>query len=286
MRTGPAGALAAAVALVLLAGIGDRLTRDDVAFTLIYLAPVALAAWRVGLAGGLAVAALAAATSLAASQASLSPAVRFWNVATELSVFGLLAALLADLRRRLALESERALTDPLTGVANRRALLKALREELERVRRHRRPLTLALLDLDDFKRVNDTLGHAAGDEVLATVAHVLRRRLRGVDTVARVGGDEFALLLPETAAHESAALLEELLRLVPGALAPGGFAVGLSVGAVTFEAPPASVEEALGQVDELLYAVKRQGKGGLRHAAGRVAPARSHGGAGPSGAGG
>lgn len=263
----PRAALAASAALVLAAGIGDRLTGDEVAFTLAYLSPVALSAWRAGRAAGLLVAALAAATSLLAGRTQPSAAVRGWNLATELAVFGALATLLADLRGRLDRESQRALTDPLTGLRNRRAFREALLQELERDRRHRHPLTLALLDLDDFKRVNDTLGHAAGDEVLTRVAGLLRGRLRAVDVVARLGGDEFALLLPETSLPEARTVLQDLSRLVPAGLAARAGAVGLSLGAVTFGRPPASVEEALDEADRLLYEAKRLGKGRLRHEA-------------------
>ena len=256
------------VILVILACIGDYVSADDVAFTLIYLAPVALAAWEAGRTGGLVVAAAAALCALLGNLGHvppLSPVVQFWNLLTELGVFATVAALLASLKQRLVVESERALTDVLTGLKNRRGFQEAARAEIERARRNQQPFTLALLDLDDFKQVNDTLGHEAGDEVLVAVSDLLRERLRVVDVVCRVGGDEFALLLPETAASEAATAFRDLLTRVSSTMHERGWAVGLSVGAVTFNSAPRSLDDALRETDTLLYEAKRAGKGQSRH---------------------
>jgi diguanylate cyclase (GGDEF)-like protein len=107
-------------------------------------------------------------------------------------------------RRRAALERERdglrdsALTDPLTSIANRRALLARAEHEIARHRRAGRPFALVMLDLDGFKALNDRFGHGAGDDLLRDVAVALRRAMRAQDTVARIGGDEFCVLAPET----------------------------------------------------------------------------------------
>jgi diguanylate cyclase (GGDEF)-like protein len=265
--TGPA-ALGLSVALVILAGIGDYLTDDDVAFTLIYLAPVALATWTAGRTSGLAVAVVAALFSFLGNRSHvppLSPSVQFWNLATELGVFSSMVALLASLKRRLQSESERALTDVLTGLKNRRAFQEAASVEIERARRHERPFTVALLDLDGLKQVNDTQGHEAGDRALLTLSDVLRRRLRAVDIVCRLGGDEFALLLPETTASEADTVFRDLLSQVPSSMEQRGWPVGLSLGAVTFNTVPRNIEEALREADALLYQAKRAGKGQARH---------------------
>ena len=89
-------------------------------------------------------------------------------------------------------------SDPLTGVANSRVFLELLKREIARARRYKRPLTLAYLDLDNFKSVNDILGHAMGDKVLQTVVSTVNANIRVTDVVGRLGGDEFVLLLPET----------------------------------------------------------------------------------------
>ena len=259
--------LTLASALVVLAGVGDKVSGDDAVFTLIYLGPVALAAWNAGRTEGMLVAVLAALTSHLANRGHfppLSAAVQFWNLATELGVFTSTVGLLGALKQRLEFESERALVDPLTGLKNRRAFEEAALVEIDRARRYGRPFTVALIDLDDFKRVNDTLGHQAGDQVLVAVSSTLRRLLRSVDIVARLGGDEFALLLPETALSEAATVFRDLLNEVPSRMQERGWTVGLSVGAVTFDAPPGTLDAALNAVDQLLYEVKDSGKGGVR----------------------
>ncbi len=267
-------ALGLATAGVVLAGIGDHVSGDDVAFTLIHLGPVAVATWSAGLGSGLFFAAAAALSSFVANGTHLPPlsdAVRFWNFSTELAVFAVMAALIASLKRRLDFESEMALTDTLTGLKNRRAFQEAAVAEIERARRHGRPFTVALIDLDGFKHLNDTLGHEAGDKALVAVSGLLLGRLRGVDLVARLGGDEFGLLLPETAAEEAAAVFRDLLEQVPS-LRERGWPVGLSLGAVTFNCAPPNLDDALREADGRLYEAKRAGKGRVRHDAW---PARS-----------
>jgi diguanylate cyclase (GGDEF)-like protein/PAS domain S-box-containing protein len=144
-----------------------------------------------------------------------------------------LVALAADeaavaLQRRAAMREleEAALTDPLTGVANRRAFDRALVAELARCRRSKQPLALAVMDLNDFKALNDAEGHEAGDLVLRAVATAWAGELRLTDTLARLGGDEFAVLLPDCG-HDAAPVLAERLRRVVPHLAGAG--VGIAV---------------------------------------------------------
>jgi diguanylate cyclase (GGDEF)-like protein/putative nucleotidyltransferase with HDIG domain len=123
-----------------------------------------------------------------------------------------------------------ATTDPLTGLANHRRFQERLRAELARAARHDRTLALALVDIDHFKAVNDAGGHAVGDEVLCAVAEHLREHLRGEDVLARIGGDEFALLLPESDAASAAAALERARQTVERAPLRAGARVTISVG--------------------------------------------------------
>ncbi len=118
----------------------------------------------------------------------------------------------AELMARL---SELAHTDPLTGLPNRRAWADELERALQRARRTGEPLTLAMLDLDDFKAFNDTFGHAGGDRLLEQTADALRAQLRPDDVIARLGGDEFAILLPDCDAGGAAVVLKRLLAAAP-----------------------------------------------------------------------
>jgi diguanylate cyclase (GGDEF)-like protein/putative nucleotidyltransferase with HDIG domain len=123
-----------------------------------------------------------------------------------------------------------ATTDPLTGLANHRAFQERLQAEVGRAQRHGRPVAVALVDVDRFKDVNDAGGHAAGDQVLRAVAVHLRAHLRAEDLLARVGGDEFAVLLPEVGAGEAAAALERARRTIERAPFAGGAHLTISVG--------------------------------------------------------
>jgi len=156
-------------------------------------------------------------------------------------------------------------TDPLTGVANPRAFLECLDAELYRARRYKRPLSLACIDLDNFKKVNEQLGHSAGDELLRFIAQHIVRNVRASDVVGRLGGDELAILLPETGSAGAKAAAEKVRRHLHNAMADSPMAVTLSVGAVTFESPPASAGEAVNVADRLMYEVKGSGKNDVAH---------------------
>lgn len=185
------------------------------------------------------------------------------NAAERLGRFADLVALAianAEARQRLI---DEAATDPLTGLANHRTFNERLREALDHARRHRHPLSLVLLDLDHFKRINDTHGHPTGDRVLVEVAARLGTLARSVDTLARIGGEEFAWLLPET--HAGAALTAaERARL---AIAGAPFA---EVGWITASAGVTELQRGLGvdalvrHADEALYTAKENGRNACR----------------------
>ncbi len=164
-------------------------------------------------------------------------------------------------RQRLALAAAetRARTDALTGLANRAAFEERLEQEIERVVRYGHPLSLALLDLDDFKQVNDLYGHLAGDDALRRVGRELAGAIRRVDLAARLGGEEFAVLLPETGTTEALALVRRLggaIRL-PSDDTPS---LTASAGVATCPAHADRSEDLLAAADEALYRAKRAGK--------------------------
>ena len=120
-----------------------------------------------------------------------------------------------EIEHRRALElklKEMASTDPLTGLANRREYETLFMHEIHRARRSGTPLAACILDLDHFKRVNDTYGHAAGDAVLRNTAQLLKQKLRTMDIIGRLGGEEFIILLPETTIDQAAAIGTRLLE--------------------------------------------------------------------------
>ena len=192
------------------------------------------------------------------AQAPLATALAAAGV--RFALYLVVLALLGAIRRiQLARETE-ARTDYLTGAANPRAFEETATAELERSRRYGRPLSLLYLDVDDFKAVNDTFGHAAGDNVLAEVSHMLRCSVRINDLVARLGGDEFAVLMPETSRFAAVAVARRARDELARVTTPDGEAVRFSVGVVSYVRPPASVDAMIHDADALLYRAKEHGK--------------------------
>ncbi len=154
--------------------------------------------------------------------------------------------------------------DALTGLLNRRGFLAALEHHLERARRYGATGALLMLDLDRFKEVNDTLGHKAGDELIAAAAGVLRGRLRDSDVVARLGGDEFVVLLPEGGSAEAVLAAEAVLPLLQArraALLGPGHDLGGSIGVAAVCGGHETADELLVRADLALYHAKGHGRG-------------------------
>lgn len=162
----------------------------------------------------------------------------------------------AEARARLAAQAR---SDPLTGLDNHGAFFEQLHAEAERARRHGRPLSLVLIDLDHFKRVNDRHGHMAGDRMLVEVAARLSALARAEDTLARVGGEEFAWLLPDSGVHASWAAAERARRAIGGAPFPGVGTLTMSAGVAEL-ASNGSVSELFHAADAALYWAKAQGR--------------------------
>ena len=181
------------------------------------------------------------------------------------AVTGALLARAVDQARR---EVEKlAITDPLTGLHNRRHLSERIRDEFVRMLRHPRSLSLALVDLDGFKQVNDRFGHEAGDRVLVTVAQRLRTGLREVDIVARFGGDEFVILLPETNGSQACMVCERILQALSGQPIDEHGIVGATFGVATTDDDGLQIDadELLRRADHALLCGKRAGKGRVLH---------------------
>jgi diguanylate cyclase (GGDEF)-like protein/PAS domain S-box-containing protein len=164
------------------------------------------------------------------------------------------------LKQVMAEREALAMTDPLCGLANRRAFDDTAQVELERSRRYAHPLSIAFLDIDDFKRVNDEQGHGEGDRVLCAFAEVLSRSVRSVDAVARLGGDEFVVMMPETGPEDALSLARRLKDALTSIEIAGRGPLACSVGVATFPVAPASIHEMVDEADKLLLAAKAAGK--------------------------
>jgi diguanylate cyclase (GGDEF)-like protein len=175
--------------------------------------------------------------------------------------FNIMAARLEN--SQAALE-ELATLDPLTDINNRREFYRRLHEEAERSHRYDRVFSLFIMDLDNFKRINDTYGHPAGDKVLKTIAEVVKNAVRPVDILARYGGDEFALILPETPLQKALILAERIRHSVEVHTIPltAGKEVSLtiSIGAADFPKDGETADKLISTADSYLYESKRSGR--------------------------
>ena len=255
----------AAIVLTALIAFVSMKTRAEIRFSFFYLIPVSLASWFVGRRPGILIAAASAATWMMASIAEgrwdfpRAPTLDL-NALLLASFFIAFALLLSALRAALDREKSLARTDSLTGLGNRRAFEERLELEIQRATRFDRPLTLALLDVDDFKTINDRQGHAEGDRVLAHLAGALRGNLRSVDLVSRIGGDEFVVLLSETDLAAARSAIGKLLDESRDQMRAKGIAVSISAGVVTFASAPDSVAVMLKAADDLMYRAKQRGR--------------------------
>ncbi|MDX2142793.1 MAG: diguanylate cyclase [Rhodospirillaceae bacterium] len=175
-------------------------------------------------------------------------------------------AVILDVTERKKLEEElraQAATDPLTGVPNRRSFDSAARREVERARRYAKSFTVIAIDIDHFKRVNDTYGHDVGDIVLRSMTKTCLEKLRITDVLARLGGEEFAVLLPETSL-EAAIVLAERLRVgiatTPIESVKGQINITVSLGVAQFALNEPTIDLTLKRADEALYKAKREGR--------------------------
>jgi diguanylate cyclase (GGDEF)-like protein len=265
----PVTVITASLFLLALLGWIDYLT-GDYSLIVFYLIPVSLVAWFVNRTGGMVLCLLALATRFSANEVHThfsmqNTTLHYWNECVELLFLLIMSVLFSALRKNL--DSERVLSsvDPLTGALNRRSFFDMAENELNRSRRYEHATTIAYIDLDNFKEINDHLGHSVGDKLLVTVTATIASNIRSTDILSRFGGDEFVILLPETPMEAAGAFLSKLQNQLNGAMTSRHWPVGFSIGAVTYSAAPPAVEEVIRKADMLMYEVKRSGKNGLRH---------------------
>jgi diguanylate cyclase (GGDEF)-like protein len=197
------------VALVLV-GVGDYFaTGKMLEFSVFFLVPISFFTWflsrRAGLVACVTSAAIIMGDNLSSPLHQINHRVAYWNALVWLGFFLLITFVIARLKILHLRERELSRVDHLTQVATRLAFYEFATTEINRARRSRLPTTLAYVDLDCFKEVNDRSGHATGDRVLMTVAQSMQKSIRQTDMVARMGGDEFALIFPNT--HKDAATI-------------------------------------------------------------------------------
>jgi diguanylate cyclase (GGDEF)-like protein len=189
----------------------------------------------------------------------------FYIVSPYMITYVILAVLITNFRNVHRVEVTAADTDELTGIGNVRSFYADLANELLRSYRYQHVFSMAYIDVDDFKNINDTLGHATGDKLLIELADCLKSTLRRTDIVARIGGDEFVCLMPETAQDEAKSVFIKISSLLKSKMEDRGWPVGFSIGLVTFQTLPEDIKEAMEIADKLMYSVKKTKKDNIAY---------------------
>jgi diguanylate cyclase (GGDEF)-like protein len=258
------GLYIAVIAMVALVSIFDWLLGPQYSFSIFYLVLVAFISWQLGWGAGFAISVLSAfawivADYLVGSRYS-SVLVPIWNMGVRLSIFLFINQLLTRLKFQLSREHNAARMDALTGVSNVRHFYESAANEVARSARYNHPLSIIYLDIDNFKNINDLKGHPAGDRVLRELARELRENVRKSDIVARVGGDEFVLLFPESNLCSEDSAIKKVVGLLHNVARNTGYHITFSLGVACFLRSPISVEELIKEADDLMYCAKRSGK--------------------------
>ena len=257
------------VVLVILLGIIDYLSGYELDISLFYLIPIFIVVWytdgRMGLVFSFASTGVAFLANYFAGQTYSNPTILVSNTLLHLGFYLLVAWLVASLKKTSTGNLELARTDYVTGAISVRYFYELAQIEIRRSQRYRHPITMAYIDLDNFKTVNDQLGHSTGDRVLRAVTDGIRRQVRNQDTLARLGGDEFVLLLPETDGVAARTALNKIHASLVDEMLRNGWMVTFSMGVVTFKEAPKTVDEMVKMADNIMYSVKVAGKNGVKY---------------------
>lgn len=247
--------------IMLLGGI-DRLTGYELSISVFYLIPIAIAVWYGSRNLGYIASGVSAASWMVVegttSQTYTRHWVLYWNTATRLLFFVVVAYLISELRSQLMRQRRLARTDNLTGLFNRAGFVDRAAFAISAAARYRNTVAVAYVDLDGFKKVNDTLGHSQGDEVLRSVGRLLGQCRRESDVVGRLGGDEFAVLLPNTTLAGARFYFSNLHCVLENEMRQRGWSMlGISIGAAVFDGNIPELAEALRLADSLMYRAKK-----------------------------
>jgi diguanylate cyclase (GGDEF)-like protein len=245
---------------VFAVGVIDHVTGLDIHVVSLYVVPLAFAGWRLGRTGAAIASLLCTVVSLVALYTTgarySQPYSLIVNFLTQGAAFLTVSLVVAALSEALRKEQSHSRTDSLTGLKNRLAFIEQARVALALCKRYARPVSLAYIDLDNFKNVNDSLGHARGDALLQKCGTMIAESLRASDIAARIGGDEFVVFLPETNAENALALFQRVHNALETSAAFRAVAVTASIGVVVDETAKSDIEELLKRADAQMYQVK------------------------------
>jgi diguanylate cyclase (GGDEF)-like protein len=244
----------------------EYLLRSYIDLMPLYIIVVLLASWYGSSKTGISLSIIISAFLLISSSGDeLSYFYNNSKIAVIFAVNFSVAILVTNFRNVYGFEAEAADTDTLTGVHSLRSFYAEIANEILRSRRYEHRFSLAYIDVDDFKKINDTLGHHEGDRLLIELANCLTTSLRATDTVARIGGDEFVCLMPETEETQAKSAILNVESSLKKGMSKKNWNVSFSIGLVTFDTLPEDVHEALKVADELMYSVKKSKKNAIAY---------------------
>ena len=255
----------AGVLLALAIGVLDKITGNGINLSFFYLFPVLLISWKFAGRKPAVLMSLFCAfiwflADVISGHAYSHSAIPVWNGIMGLSLLLTVAYSFSTLKSGLQRERGFARIDYLTEVSNSRAFYEQAEIEFARSTRYDRPLSIVVVDIDNFKRVNDNFGHASGDRLLHTAAKTIQKTLRKTDIVARIGGDEFAILLPETERAAAIVAVTKLQDHLLKAMEKNGWPVTFSMGVVTRMSAQCTVDNLMEMADAFMYEAKKSGK--------------------------
>jgi len=249
-------------------GILDYLTGHEFSFSLFYLLPIALftrfISYKLGIISAFVSAVIWFAADILSGARYSNPAFYYWNAAVRL-VFFLLVVFFLKSGKALEREKDLASTDYVTGGVNSRFFHALVQREIDRSVRHHYPFTVAYMDIDNFKIINDKFGHERGDQVLSAVVNNMQKNLRKIDVVARLGGDEFAILLPEAGPDAAKVVISKVHSRLLKEMQKKNWSVTFSIGVLTFIGLSYSADEVINMADKAMYAVKNNGKNNISY---------------------
>ncbi len=260
--------IALGVVLLLFVAAIDYATGFKLRLSVLYLVPLLVLTWVIGRLFGVLMS-IVACTSWAyietvGGRYIDTPALLYWDWGTVLFGYMVMVVGATELRKSLDDAHFQSRKDVLTGLVNKGGFYQIVSAEIEVCRRYKRTLSIAYIDCDNFKMVNDKFGHHVGDDLLRVISRTMQRKLRSSDLPGRLGGDEFAVMLPETNAEACRMVIEMLQQRLLHEMKEHSWPVTFSIGIATFLRMPASIEEMIRQADKLMYAVKNTSKGAIK----------------------
>ena len=260
--------IALGLLLLLLVAATDYATGFKLRLTVMYLVGLLVLTWVMGRLFGVVMSIVACTTwgyvEALSGRYINNPSLLYWDWGPVLLGFVVMVMALTELHTSLDDAHFESRKDALTSLVNKGGFYQVVGAEIEVCRRYKRTLSIAYIDCDNFKMVNDKFGHHVGDDLLRVISRTMQRKLRSSDLPGRLGGDEFAVMLPETNAEACRMVIEMLQQRLLHEMQEHNWPVTFSIGIATFLTMPDSIEEMIRQADKLMYAVKNTSKGAIK----------------------